>query len=186
MKKLLFTLLLLSIVSTQLIACTPKEETPEDVLQRMQLDSQAYDKLSACQQIEIFAEVGYKFMDIDHMYVNVPKWIYESIRKHGAHVNASCIKGSILKYFTVIGENPVQQEESSLKIHALIYLASSLDLLTDQDIIDMLKLIVCERKILDSENFTVIYFLTKSRELPSSFTGKPEDLEQLQIEACKT
>jgi hypothetical protein len=185
MRKCLLLLVLLAAVSTNLVSCSGKEKTPEEVLTEMKLDETAFDKLSACEQVETFAEVGYQFMDLDHMYVNVPSWVYDSIKSHEAQVNASCIKDQILKYLANIDQSPAQKKEASLKIHALIYLSNSLDLLANPGIVDTLEFLVCQKKIWNYESFIVIYTLTKSKELPSFFAGKPEDLDRLWIEECK-
>ncbi len=185
MKKYFLLLILLAALSTSLISCSQKEKTPEDVLAEVKIDKSSFHKLSACQQIKVFAEVGYQFMDIDHMYVNVPSWMFDSINNHGAQVNATCIKEQILKYLADIDQNQTQKKEASLKVHALIYLSDKLDLLTNEDIVNTIELTICQKKIWDYESFIVTYYLTKSNQLPSYFSGKPEDLNRLWIEECK-
>ena len=185
MKKCLLLLVLLAALFTNLVSCSRKEKTPEEVLTEKKLDKTSFSKLSACEQVEMFAEVGYQFMDLDHMYVNVPSWVYDSIKRHEAEVNVPCIKDQILKYLANIEENPAQKKDVSLKIHALIYLSNSLDFLANPDIVNTLELLVCQKKIWAYESFIVSYYLTKSKELPSFFTGKPEDLDRLWIEECK-
>ena len=185
MKNHLLPLMVLLILLIALAACTSTQKTFEDALKELNLDENSYTKLPDCEQIRIFAEVGYQFMDTEHMYVNVPRWMYDSIKQHETKINASCISEQILKYLLVIDNDANQYKTTSLKIHALIYLSKSLELIADQDIIKTLESLVCEKRILNYENFIVTYFLAKTPSLPSYFSGKPEDLNKLWIEACQ-
>ncbi len=186
MKKYLIPLTLWMMLFVSMTACKSQTTTPEELLKIMDLDEKSYSQFTPCEQINTFAEVGYQFMDVEHMYVNLPSWVYDTIREHGMEINAACINRQISRYLAAIDENPTVYKDTSLKIHSLIYLSISLDLLTNLDIINALRTVVCEKKILDYENFTVTYFLTKANQLPSYFLGKPEDLDRLWVEACKS
>jgi len=185
MKHYSLRLILLIVLCANFVACTNNRETPEDVLENLGLEEASFSRLPACEQIKVFAEVGYEFMDIEHGSVGNPSWMYDELRKNEAEVNAVCIKRHILEYISAIDQNRDLYKADSLKIHALIYLSVSLGLVTNPDITDSLKIIVCDDQVkLHDENFTVIYYLTQRDKLPT-YVNMPDGLDRLQEEVCQ-
>ena len=128
MKYQLLKLILVIVLMTNIAACINTHGTPEDALKDLGLEEESFSRLPVCEQIKIFAEVGYDFMDIDHGSVGNPSWMYDELRKHDVEVISTCIKSQILEYISLIDQNPDVYKEGSLKIHALIYLSESLGL----------------------------------------------------------
>ena len=82
-----------------------KTETQEDMLKRLQINESSFSKLPLCSQINIFSEVGSKFIDMDHGNVNAPKWMYDAIKKNDENTIAECIKEEVDRNLEAIKGN---------------------------------------------------------------------------------
>lgn len=190
MKKQSFILIvILFLVITGIIACESK--SPEERLGENNINEESYKILTPCEQINIFSEIGFEFVDVDHAEVLMPGWVYKELQNNSAEINSDCIKRELLRYFSLVEEsqNPYFYRDTSLKIHSLFYLSESLGLLRDPEINTLLRATVCEEKIQYSQRFFLIYYFTQKDDLPTYIANsRPEDLpanmEKLRLEIC--
>lgn len=180
MKKQSFILITISFLFTTVItACENK--TPKDRLNEININKESYKALPPCEQIRIFAEIGFEFVDVDHAEVLMPGWIFKfkEVLKNSTEINSNCIEQELLSYFSLIEEtqNSYSYRDTSLKIHSLFYLSEDLGLLRDPEINALLRATVCEEKVQYSGRLLFIYYFTQENDLP-------EDMEEQKLEVC--
>jgi hypothetical protein len=178
----------LSLIIIGLNACDGK--SVEERLSGIDINEESYKILTPCEQINIFAEIGSEYLDIDHGDVLMPSWMYQEIKDNPTDINSDCIERELLNYFSLIEQSPNSYQDTSLKIHSLFYLSETLGLLKDPGINDLLKDAVCEEKILYSRIFLLTYYFTQHKDLPayvsnSTHEDLPKNMEKLKVDICE-
>lgn len=166
-----------------------KNKSSEERLSEINLNEETYKLLDPCEQINVFAEIGSGYLDIGHMFVNMPNWVYQIIENNEKDINSNCIETQILKYFSDIEQDKDLFNKTSLKIHSLFYLSDFLNLLRDPNINYMLKTAVCEKRVLYFERLIAPYYFTQKMDLPAYIVDSksedlPENMEKLRLEIC--
>jgi hypothetical protein len=168
-----------------IVSSLTKSETQDDMLKRLNINEIVFKNLPICDQVRVFSEVGSKFMDMDHQYVNAPRWMYSSIENSDVDSITSCVLMEINNNIEIIDHNPGLREESSLKITSLIYLTMSLDIIDRPEVSNILLVLICQKKVMYFENFIVDYYLLEYNQLPNNYSSTPEELDQLWRMLCE-
>jgi hypothetical protein len=154
-----------------LASCIPPRAQPtltqEELLQNLGIANPSkFAGLPPCEQIELFATVGSQFLDLDPATALVPPWMNEEIAKQPRKQIADCIadQGDVLlgqfkDYYT--SEN----ETIALGIHALIYKARDLNIVSSARITRFILDAICTKQVYYRESIAIMYWAATQPDL---------------------
>jgi hypothetical protein len=162
-----------------------KDKSAEDMLEQMKINQTAYLAMSPCRQIEVYAEVGSRFLDMGQMGAVVPDWMDSALANQPLDEIADCISKEGLLQIENMSLEPDSRQDVSLRIHALVYKASELDLLDKPKILELLDISVCKSELDYPYILVRTYYLEQFGKLPDYYADDSDKrMEIMKVELC--
>lgn len=189
-KKAVF-LALLSVVTLLLGAFVAAYEPPRpwltpEQLADLGLTDDYFLSLPPCEQVKVFAEVGYDRIDWEHSAVLVPDWMGQYLQNNPKPVLADCFEREIRSQIVWLQGDNQRREVATKKIYALYLEADFLDVLGDSpSLLELEKFLICEKQFDTMGRLSHQYYIAEYRAVPQYDYFGDAGLRRLKSEICQ-
>lgn len=186
--KIIWLFLLLAttlILGLFIILYLPKPPTVDEILVRERYSPQDISKLTACERVDKFTSIGSQKLDLGNRIVLVPSWIHESLVDVPRDILLRCFLEEMLEQESLIANSNGYNEDAIQKLHSLIFEANRLEILSNPEMMERLRIIICEKNIDSFGKLAIEYFIAANDDLPTYDYYSDTGRNKLHKEVCE-
>lgn len=157
----------------------------QEMLKQEDYSPQDVHLLTDCEKIEKFAVVGSDWLDIHHRIVLGPTWLHQSLETIPQDVLIDCFHEQMIKQETSISADNKPNEIAVRRLHALIFEAKRLGILSQPKLLNQLRIIACNGDIDYFGELKIEYYITSNNKVPPYNYYSDEGKKELHKEVCK-
>ena len=160
----------------------------QEILKQGNYSPQDVPLLTDCEKVEKFAAVGSNWLDIHHGgLVLGPTWLHQSLETIPQDVLIDCFQNQIVEQETLINANskPNENEVAVRKLHALVFEAKRLRILSQPELLNQLRIIACNKDIDYFGRLTIEYYMISNNKVPPYDYYSDEGEARLHKEVCE-
>jgi hypothetical protein len=167
-----------------IIMYIPMSPEFEVVIAKLNIDEDRFEKLQPCEKVDIFAQIGYHFLDTGNRTVLVPKWLHTALSEIPEEIIGKCFSDELSKQLRIFQSSPRFNEVTVRKIYALAFETHVLGVQTDPSILAILKEAICNNEIDPFGSLTLDYYIAKTNAVPNYDYYSIEGREKLTGDVC--
>jgi hypothetical protein len=177
-------------VTLGIVSYAPRRPSLEETLAGLGLSPSAYSALDACEKVAMFAEAGYRHMDLHHRGVAVPSWMHQSLREMPMDTLIGCLASEISKQLEAVQGDSQQRENATQKVYALIFETQNLgadrgtDFLGAPELLALENIAVCLKDMDPYGDLALPFYAARFGNVPDYDYFSAEGVRRLHADLC--